>query len=205
VDGLYSLDFQIRQVTLTPAEQALILAVRNLLKSQAVKPETKIIDMPIQPNPKGVTEGAGSKMVPTTNQSKRIATMFSRRHTTPWSEKEIKAYRAIGTLDPDDLSALERYYATERAKGDEGRHRRDLATFLNNFAAELDRARLFAGRKRRAEPGFRSQPTEYVAPPLTAEEIAENERITANNSGTLKAMMEKLKNHYTHDPAQIAS
>lgn len=185
-------------MTLTPAEQALILAVRNLLKSQAVKPETKIIEMPIQPKPKGVTEGAGSKMIPTTEQSKRIATMFSRRHTTPWSEKEIKAYRAIGTLDPDDLSALERYYATERAKGDEGRHRRDLATFLNNFAAELDRARLFAGRKRKAEPGFLPTSKPYVAPTQSADEIAESERMRANGADALKAMMDKLKNPYTH-------
>lgn len=34
-----------------------------------------------------------------------------------------------------------RYTEAERAKGDDGRHRRDLLTFLNNFTGELDRAR----------------------------------------------------------------
>lgn len=194
---------------LTAAETAFILAVRELLSAKpAAAPETKIIEMPlqIQPKEKGVTEGAGSKMVPTTDQSKRVATMFSRRHTTPWTEKEIKAYRAIGKIEPDDLTALEKYYAAERAKGEvEGRYRRDMQTFLNNFASELDRARLFAGRKRKIEPGFRSEPTPYVAPPLTAEELAENERIQAGNAGTLKEMIEKMKSPYTHDASQIAS
>jgi hypothetical protein len=89
---------------------------------------------------RGITEGKDSERVPTTEQSKRIATIFHRRHSTAWSEKEVAAYRKIGTLSPEDLSALESYYADERKKGDDGRHRRDLQTFLNNFQGELDRA-----------------------------------------------------------------
>lgn len=91
----------------------------------------------------GVTEGVASSRIPTTPQSRRLATLFHRRHTTSWSDSEVKAYRALGTIDEDDLGAIERYYATERDKKDEGIHRRDLATFLNNFAGELDRARAF--------------------------------------------------------------
>jgi len=88
----------------------------------------------------GITEGKDSERVPTTEQSKRFATIFHRRHSTAWSEKEIAAYRKIGTVSPEDMAAIEAYYEQERKKGDEGRHRRDLQTFLNNFQGELDRA-----------------------------------------------------------------
>lgn len=46
--------------------------------------------------------------------------------------------------DLDDLTLVELYYAFERKKGDKGIHRRDLATFLNNYGGEVDRARLWA-------------------------------------------------------------
>ena len=79
--------------------------------------------------------------VPTTEISKRIADLFGRSHATPWSESEIKSYKAAGRIQIADLELIERYYASERAKGEKGLHRRDLGTFLNNFAGELDRAR----------------------------------------------------------------
>lgn len=84
-------------------------------------------------------------MTPTTEPAQRIAIMFNRRLTTPWSDKEIKAYRILVKdrcfTKLDDLGLLERYYAFERRKGDKGFHRRDLPTFLNNYRGELDRAR----------------------------------------------------------------
>ena len=79
--------------------------------------------------------------VPTTEISKRIADLFGRSHATPWSEAEIKSYKAAGRIQIADLELIERYYAAERQKGEKGLHRRDLGTFLNNFAGELDRAR----------------------------------------------------------------
>lgn len=93
------------------------------------------------PTPKGVCEGKNSSLLPTTPQSKRIATLFNRKFTTAWSEREVAAYKKLGTIPEEDLAAIERYYASERAKGDDGVHRRDLGTFLNNFAGELDRAK----------------------------------------------------------------
>lgn len=76
----------------------------------------------------------------------RIARLFNRRLSTPWSDKEIKAFRELAKqkcFDDDlhDLLLIERYYRSERMKGDKGIHRRDLATFLNNYHGELDRAR----------------------------------------------------------------
>jgi len=82
-----------------------------------------------------------STRVPTTEAAKRIATLFGRKLTTEWSEREIRAFKACGTIEPADMAAIESYYAIERAKGEKGLHRRDLGTFLNNFAGELDRAR----------------------------------------------------------------
>lgn len=80
---------------------------------------------------------------PTSEHAKRIATLFSRRLTTAWGEKEIKAFKALAkrkVLTNEALTLLEAYYKKERANGEMGHHRRDLSTFLNNFDGELDRA-----------------------------------------------------------------
>jgi hypothetical protein len=82
------------------------------------------------------------KNVPTHPHALRIATLFGRRLSTPWSEKEVKAFKRLPKeIAEEDWQALERYYAAERAKGDAGVHRRDLYTFLNHFPGEMDRAR----------------------------------------------------------------
>lgn len=84
------------------------------------------------------------KNVPTTRTAQRIATLFNRRLTTPWSVQEIKAFKACGHIADADLELVEKYYASERAKGELGIHRRDLCTFLNNWRGELDRAMAFS-------------------------------------------------------------
>lgn len=87
------------------------------------------------------------KNVPTTRTAQRIATLFNRRLTTPWSVQEIKAFKACGHITDTELELVEKYYASERAKGEtEGRHRRDLCTFLNNWRGESDRAMAFASK-----------------------------------------------------------
>ena len=87
------------------------------------------------------------KNVPTTRTAQRIATLFNRRLTTPWSVAEIKAFKACGRIADTELELVEKYYASERAKGEtEGRHRRDLCTFLNNWRGELDRATAFVSK-----------------------------------------------------------
>jgi uncharacterized protein YdaU (DUF1376 family) len=78
---------------------------------------------------------------PTNPTAVQISKLYNRRPTTPWSPKEIKSFKAIGKIHPDDLELVCRYTEAERAKGNDGRHRRDLLTFLNNFPGELDRAR----------------------------------------------------------------
>jgi len=77
------------------------------------------------------------------NQADRIAAIFKRRKNTPWSEKEVKAWKKLtkkSAFDDDELTMVERYYAEARRKAD-NYCRRDLYTFLNNYAGEVDRAR----------------------------------------------------------------
>lgn len=93
--------------------------------------------------------------VPTSPHAIRLSKLFNRRLTTKWDEKEIKRLRQLvkdGCFDSlDDLTMIERYYAFERRKGNEGCQRRDLATLLNNWRGELDRARLWESLHKKAE------------------------------------------------------
>ena len=94
------------------------------------------------PNPAaGGRERKSSDNLPTAPESIKISELFHRRPTTKWSAKEIAAYKAIPREALEDLDLVCQYTESERAKGQNGRHRRDLLTFLNNFTGELDRAR----------------------------------------------------------------
>jgi len=77
-----------------------------------------------------------SERVPTTSTAKRIADLYGRRHTTPWSEKEIRAFKALMPIAEADLSLVERLY-----KSGDKFARKSLLTFLNNFLGEVDRAK----------------------------------------------------------------
>jgi len=69
----------------------------------------------------------------------RIGTWFRRRVTTKWSDKEIKALKAIGEIDDEDFQIMEDYYTANIHK-DKDYRRRDVQTLLNNWTGELDRA-----------------------------------------------------------------
>jgi hypothetical protein len=120
-------------------------------------------------------------MTPTTEPAKRIARLFNRRPTTSWSEREIRAYRKLvkdGSLVLDDLSLIERYYFSERKKGENGIHRRDLCTFLNNFPGELDRAKAWEERVREQKKRVVKRYVETDGKrPCTDEEFAELGRL----------------------------
>jgi hypothetical protein len=45
-----------------------------------------------------------------------------------------------------ELDLVFRYTLSEQSKGDNGRHRRDLVTFLNNYTGELDRAKAWKSK-----------------------------------------------------------
>lgn len=68
----------------------------------------------------------------------RLCAWFNRRLTTPWSEKEERALRAVMALETpvDDLSALEEWYVSDAPY-----KRKDIPTLLNNWNGEIDRAK----------------------------------------------------------------
>ena len=110
-------------------------------------------------------------MTPSTEPAIRIAQLFNRRLTTNWGDREIRQYKKLvkgkAFQDLSDLTLLERYYRSERQKGDKGIHRRDLQTFLNNFHGELDRAKAWGNRRgsdyRRVMNDLRILPNEQPA------------------------------------------
>lgn len=131
---------------------------------------------------------------PTSEPARRIATLFHRKLTTAWSEKEIKAFRKLVRAKcfetMDELTLIERYYFVERKKGDKGIHRRDLSTFLNNFSGELDRARAWEHRRK---PVFSVElPRRNSAAPaeLTDEQIAKNKAFIA---GCIEQLRQKFR------------
>lgn len=97
-------------------------------------------------------EGAsvGKSNVPQSEEAKRIARLMGRRETTGWSDKEIKAYKKLLPIDPEDLAAVERYYNAER-HSPTSYCRKDLCTLLNNWRGEVDRARAWIPQKPKNE------------------------------------------------------
>jgi hypothetical protein len=85
-----------------------------------------------------------SSNIPTCEPAIRIATLYRRRLTTAWGDKEVKAFKKLQPIDMEELSLVEEYVASERekeARGEKAIHRKDLQTFLNNYRGEVDRAR----------------------------------------------------------------
>jgi hypothetical protein len=72
----------------------------------------------------------------------RLGNLFKRRPTTRWNKSEIKSLKDVGEISEEDLVLLETYYTARHKQGEDYR-RRDLATLLNNFNGELDRARKY--------------------------------------------------------------
>jgi hypothetical protein len=94
-------------------------------------------DMPEGSNPPGT--GADVEKL-----RLRICGWFKRRFTTAWTEKERASLRAVAKLAPTeaDLILLDGWFADR-----ETWHRKDVQTLLNNWNAEIDRARDWAGKK----------------------------------------------------------
>lgn len=82
--------------------------------------------------------------IPTTPLARRIAALVKRRPTTPWGDRELSQYKKLfkaGCFDHlADLELLEQFYTFQHKRGDDGIHRRDLLTLLNNWPGEIDKA-----------------------------------------------------------------
>lgn len=74
---------------------------------------------------------------PKSEHGQRIHAMFNRRESTPWSDKELKALRALEPIDEEDFDLVEDFYLNSGSLY----LRRDVLTFLNNFQGEVDRVK----------------------------------------------------------------
>jgi hypothetical protein len=94
--------------------------------------------------------------IPTTPLARRVAALVKRRPTTPWSEREERQYKKLfkaGCFNAlADLELLEQFYTFQHKRGDDGIHRRDLLTLLNNYGGELDKATLWRERHPLKQP-----------------------------------------------------
>ena len=86
--------------------------------------------------------------VPTTEAAKRIATLFGRKLTTEWNDREIRAFRNCGQIDLADLALVEKLYASGYQF-----KRTSLLTFLNNFLGEVDNAKAKLPKAKQAQSG----------------------------------------------------
>jgi len=112
---------------------------------------------PLPPKGDGEALKKPKDNLPTNPYALKVAELFRRKPTTPWSAKEIRAFKSIPKDALAELDAVIRYTRSEMAKGDNGRHRRDLLTFLNNFQGELDRA-----RQQQKPDSFATKPIQFV-------------------------------------------
>lgn len=65
-----------------------------------------------------------------------VGSWFNRKATTPWSEKENKAWKKLQPIDPEQLASLRWYYTESGCRF----LRKDLQTLLNNWQGEVDRS-----------------------------------------------------------------
>lgn len=96
--------------------------------------------------------------LPTKSEVQRQAEkLFRRRETTPWGAAELKAWKAnrptIEATTPDDWAALEAFYAFQETDRHVVYRRQDLATLLNNWAGEIDKAHAFKLNGPKLKPG----------------------------------------------------
>lgn len=87
-----------------------------------------------------------SDLLPTSPFALRLAAIMHRQPKTAWDEKrEIKPFRALSKhFEEDDLVLVERYYRSNWPPRTGHNHlRHDLATLINNWSGECDRARIW--------------------------------------------------------------
>ena len=120
----------------TPSDTDTDTGAATKAASTAFQPEEP---SPASTKPRGVVEGKNSERLPLSEQSKRFAAIMNRRLTTEWSEDECAAYRKLGTVAPDDLALVERFYTDAKGKPD-AYLRTSMLTFVRHFRGEVDKA-----------------------------------------------------------------
>lgn len=127
-------------------------AKRTLSERQAnQEPVTRNQSTPLSPQGGG-EEGLEDQalknpaMEPTrwtpTPEQLQVSGWFSRRPSTPWSRKELRAWKGI-SFEPEDMKILDWLYL----RSGYAYLRNDLRTLLNNWRGEVERARRFADKE----------------------------------------------------------
>lgn len=118
----------------------------------------------------------------------RLAAIMHRQPTTAWNEKkEIANFRVLAkTIQEDDIALVERYYRKNWPPRTNVNHlRHDLATLINNWTGEVDRARIWCESHPIKQPPRKIIPLPPVpsdipyAAPTDPEEIARIQRFEA--------------------------
>jgi hypothetical protein len=101
--------------------------------------EAEHTPLPPKPQAPPSLELEAQEIKPTlTPEQIEVASWINRRPTTPWSAKELKAWKQIPKpIDSEDWQALKWFYTRSGCKY----LRRDLCTLLNNWSGEIDRAK----------------------------------------------------------------
>lgn len=126
-----------RNAIVTPSN-GLITHHRDIAEAQAEADPLFSIE---EPSGSSHPAKAGKAWEPDENQ-KRINSIFRRRDTTQWDDKEIRAYRKL-RIEESDLEAVESYYRADHKEG-EGWKRMTVQTLLNNWNGEVDKATKYA-------------------------------------------------------------
>jgi hypothetical protein len=104
--------------------------------------------------------------VPITDTFKgRIGAIFSRRASTAWTPKEIKALHAL-TITEDDMKLIEGFYGEPRASWQEPAPylwKKDMLTLLNNWTSAIDRARGYVRPAGQSGPELVALAAKYIA------------------------------------------
>lgn len=138
------------EAALKPAEEAAAgctQIIRNHQEASGTAQEPPPTDPPGAAASPPLGDGEKASPLPVSEEAKALSILFHRRLTTEWSKNEIKAFKAgrkCGAITLEAIALLVPYYESERAKGGDGIHRRDLQTALNNFQGEVDRAQAFS-------------------------------------------------------------
>lgn len=114
-----------------------------------------------------------SALYPSTEGAKRLALVMHRRLTTAWDiQKEIAPFRKLKLVE-EDLVLVERYYRVNWPPRTNHNHlRHDLATLINNWNGEVDRARAWCD----CHP-LKAPPRKIIPLPVQAEkQMSEGER-----------------------------
>lgn len=134
---------------------------------------------------------------PKSDEAKKIADIFHRRHGTEWADNEITGFRKIkDAIALKDLELIHKWYESERAKGEEGRQRRNLDTFLNNYLGELDKAREWEASMKRKSGNLNGNGHGSVKKPNGFDAWFSENYIGSMYESSSRATQESLVNEY---------